>query len=455
MSAKESAGFKLLVVVGIGAVLGGAALAKQRLSADKPHPAPTTTAQSAELTPSAAPAASSSAAPAPPKPTSSDRAALLEAAGAGDLPKVQALHEKGVALAGTLAPAARSGNVALVTWLIDHGVDVHEDEDSGVPPLVESEDHEGVVALLLARGVKEPDLVRAVHAQAPKTVARLLSKKADPNAKASDGDPVLHAAIVAGEGAKRTAIVKSLLDAGAQPDAPGAAGDTPLDSAIHQAEAGSDGAVDVVKLLAAKAPIDRDAMMIALGMRSDRKAAVLDAILAGKVPPETAYRGVALATDPKLVARIAAKGVAWGTKDPYVEEPPLLVAARKLDVELVKALLAAGAPVEGGDELGDTPLLTTIDAAPPDSDGAATIVSALLAKGANANRRAKDGRRPLHVAAERGEEAIVKALLAKGAHVDDEVNGTSPLEAAESNGHREVAKILLAKGAKRKAPPKD
>lgn len=452
MSAKESTGFKLVVVVGVGAVLAGGLVLRQKLTSSRPVP-PAPTSQSAEVA-ADAPTAAQAADAAPPPPTSGDRAALLEAAAAGDLPKVQALHDKGVALSGALAPAARSGDVALLTWLVDHGLDVHEDEDAAVPPLVEAEDHDGVVALLLARGVKEPTLLGAVRAGAPKTVARLLSKKADPNAKTSDGEPALHVAVTSTAGAKRTAIVKALLDAGAKPEA-AAEGETPLDAAIHQAESGSEGAVDVVKLLAAKAPIDRDAMTYALGMRADAKPAVLDAVLAGKIAPDVAYRGVALTTDPKLVARIAAKGVAWSTKDPYVEEPPLLAAARKVDVDLVKALLAAGAPADAADAAGDTPLLATIDAAPPDSDDAAKIVGALLARGANPNRRAQDGRRPLHVAAERGEEAIVKALVGKGAHLDDEVNGTSPLEAAEANGHREIAKILVAKGAKKKTPPKD
>lgn len=459
--AKESTGFKLLVVLGIGAVFVGGAFLRNKLAGDPPKPVATTTAQAADVSSrpavSAAPVVSANPADAAPKPTSADHAALAEAAAAGDLPRVQALHAKGVPLAGTLAPAARSGNVALLTWLVDNGVDVHEDEDAKVPPLVEAEDHEGVVALLLARGVKEPTLVQAVSAQAPKTVARLLGKKANPNPTDTEGTPLaageslLHYAVHAGNGAKRTAIVKSLLEAGAKPEV-GLDTDTPLHEAVDEAERGSDGALDVVKLIAAKAAVDRDALTAALNMRNEKKDAVVDALLAGKISPEAAYRAVANTTDPKVVAKLATKNIAWGTKDPMVEEPPLLVAARKLDHELVKALLAAGAPVDGGDELGDTPLLATIEASPPDSDDAAKVVNALLAKNANANRRAKDGRRPLHLAASRGEETIVKALLAKGAHVDDEVNGVSPLEAAESNGHQAVAALLKAKGAKKKAP---
>lgn len=448
MSKKESAGFKLIVLGGVGALVVGGFLIKNKLGGDSTPPANSTTAQSAQVRPSATPAASSTT---PPKATSADRAALFDAASAGDLAKVQALHaEKNVALNGTLAFAAKSGSVPLLTWLIDHGVDVHEDEDATIPPLLEADDNDGVVSFLLARGAKEVTLVQAVHAQAPKAVARLIAKKADANGKTDGGASALHAAITSGNGAKRTTIVKSLLDGGAKPEV-GLDHETPLQAAIHQVETDSDGAIDVMKLIIAKTPVDRDAMMMAMNMHSDKKNTVIDTLLTGKVPPDVAFRGVGLATDPKVVAKIAAKSpIAWNTKDTYVEDPPLIGAARRLDVELVNALLAAGAPADGVDESGDFPLLAAISSAPPDSDDATKVVTALLGKGANPNRRAKDGRRPLHVAASRGQEALVRALLNKGAHVDDEVNGTSPLEEAESNGHQEIAKILVAKGARKK-----
>ncbi len=463
MSAKETSGFKLMVVVGVGAVIVGLAVAKAKLSGPTPTAQPVSSASVSSVATAPSAITSASAPPVvsaePPKPTTADRAALLEAAAAGDLPKVQALHEKGVSLSDTLAPAARSGKLDLVRWLLDHGVDPHEDEDAAVSPLLEAEEHEAIAAVLLSRGVKEPTLLKAIDARAPKTVARLLaSKKVDPNTKRDDGEPALHAAIGAGDGAKRTAIVKALLDAGAKAEIldGGAAGlvtETALDAAIHKAEDGSEGAVDVVKLLAAKTPIDRDAMMIAAGMHSTQRDAVMDALLGGRITPDVAYRGVGVTRDPKLVAKIAAKSsIAWNTKDPYVEEPPLTAAAAALNLELVQALLAANAPADGLDDGSDTPLLAAIAAGPADAEDALKIVNALLAKGANVNRRAKDGRRPLHLAAGRGQEAIVKALVAKGARLDDEVNGTTPLEAAEDGGHQDVAKLLIAKGAKKKKP---
>jgi uncharacterized protein len=464
MSAKDSAGFKLVVVLAVGALLVGGAFARKRFASDTPQPSASASSSSstasAVATVSASTAASGSASASPP--TSVDRAALLQAVIAGDVAKIDALHQQGVALTGILSPAARSGSAPLMTWLIDHGVDVHEDEDAVAPPIVLAEDHEAIVLLLLARGTKEPTLLQAIRAQAPKTVARVLSKKTDPNATTEGGEPALHVAIASGSGPARASIVKSLLDAGAKADG-GAKADagppqeTPLDAAIHEVEIGSDGALEVVKLLVAKAPVDRDAMSLALGMHSTQQDAVLDVLLAGKIPPDTAYRGVGIATDPKLVARIGAvaKGVAWNTKDPYIEDPPLLGAARRADLALVQALVAAGAPADGADESGETPLIAVVSTAPPDSEDATKVVTFLLGKGANANRKTKDGRRPLFIAAGRGSEATVKALLAKGANVNDDVNGITPLDAAEEGSHEEIVTLLIAKGAKRKPAPKN
>lgn len=452
MGTKESSGFKLMVLVGVAAVVAGVLVIRNKMAPSPPPPAP----PQATIATAPQPSLSVSATIDAGAPPVADRAALLEAIAAADLAKVQSIHASGTALGGTLAAAAKAGNVPLLTWLIDNGVDVHEDEDSASPPVLEADDNDAVVALLLGRGVKDVTLLQAIQAGAPKAVARLVAgKKVDLNAKTDTGSSLLHSAIMSAGGPKRTQIVKSLLDGGANPLV-GTEIETPLHAAIRQVDADSEDAIELVKLLIPKAPVDKDAMMAAMTMHGDKKSSVIDLLLTGKIPPESAFRAISLTSDPKLVPRIVAKGpIAWSTKDIYVEESPLIGAARRLEVDLVQSLLAASAPADVVDEAGESPLLATILSAPPDSDDANKIVNALLAKGANPNRRAKDGRRPLHLAASRGQEAIVKALLAKGAHVDDEVNGTSPLEEAEANGHQEVAKILLAKGAKKKAAPKE
>jgi ankyrin repeat protein len=254
-----------------------------------------------------------------------------------------------------------------------------------------------------------------VRAGAPNAVARALAKnKADATTKAPGGETPLTLAVATNSGSKRLAIVKLLLEAGAT--------------------------VEVETVLAGAA-----------GTSKADADALAEAYLAHKIAPDAAYLLIMNERDPKRIARIAAKGVAWTSENPLVPPtPPLVAAARELDAPRVRALLAAGAPVDRAGEGDETALFATIDASPPDSEDAAAIVGALLAKGANPNKRTAGGRRPLHAAADKGEEAIVRALLAKGAHVDDEVGGTTALEAAEAGGHQGVAKLLLARGAKKK-----
>ncbi len=69
--------------------------------------------------------------------------------------------------------------------------------------------------------------------------------------------------------------------------------------------------------------------------------------------------------------------------------------------------------------------------------------SSLLGNGADANPEERDGRSPLHVAAERGFLDLVEALIRKGASIEarDEM-GRSPRDLAEAGGHPRVVELL-------------
>lgn len=59
-----------------------------------------------------------------------------------------------------------------------------------------------------------------------------------------------------------------------------------------------------------------------------------------------------------------------------------------------------------------------------------------------------DGRQPLHVAAEQGEQVIVRLLLENGADIDGlDREGHSPLHIAVMGGKTQVAEFLIKKGA--------
>jgi ankyrin repeat protein len=465
--ARESAAFKLVVVLAAAGAVYGLVVARRHLTGETPPPtsaaqaassASASATASAPVPSSSASSSASAAADAASPPTAADRTALREAAVAGDLAKVQELAGKGVALTDTLGPAAASGNLALVTWLLDHGVSPHEDEEAAVSPLLVADPHESVVAFLLAHGTKEATLLAAARAGAPNAVTRILAKtKTEANAKTAEGEPALHVAIANTAGTKRQAIVEALLRAGADANAKHDRM-TALGLAVSAYRNKTEGALDIVKLLLAKGAVV-DIETLAGSAASTDKAdadALKDVFLANKIAPDAAYMMIMNERDPKLIARIGAKGVAWTSEHPMLPPtPPLVSAARDVDVARVSALLAAGAPVDRAGEGDETALFAVIDAATPDSENATAIATALLAKGANANKRTAGGQRPLHSAATKGEEGIVKALLAKGAHVDDEVNGTTALEAAEAHGHQGVAKLLLAKGAKKKKSAPD
>lgn len=463
---RDSAGAKLAVVIGIGAVALGAVALRARVvgpPAARPDrvPAdthvPATAERPVEPAPPSTPAAE---APARPRaPTQADRVALLEACTDGDQARVEALFARGVNLDGTLGNAARSGNAALVGWLLAHGVDAKEDEDLSVPPLLVADEHDAVVNVLLARGAHEPTLAKAVAAAAPKAVARLLAKGASASSRSPEGEPVLLLALQDAAGAKRRKIVDALLAAGADPNTK-YEDDTALSLAVSSAALGAtdgdtkvgDRAVDVVgKLVAKGAKVDGDALVTAMNAGEEHRAALLDVLLAGSLARTATLKAVAHAAESRDLAslsRVAAKGVAWSAMDAGVA-PPLASAIVASDVAMVKALLDAGAPMDRMGEEGDTALLAAIAAASGGSDDAVRVVRVLLERGASANKRSRDGRTPLFAAAEQGSESLVTLLVSKGARVGDAVDGMTPLEVAEARGNDAVVKLLEARGAKK------
>jgi uncharacterized protein len=109
-------------------------------------------------------------------------------------------------------------------------------------------------------------------------------------------------------------------------------------------------------------------------------------------------------------------------------------------VEIVQALLAAGADVNAKDNGGGTVLMTA------SATGHLDVMQALLAKGADVNAKASDGRTALMMASETGRLDVVQALLDKGADVNSlSFNGTA-LIGASATGHLDVVQALLARG---------
>ena len=121
----------------------------------------------------------------------------------------------------------------------------------------------------------------------------------------------------------------------------------------------------------------------------------------------------------------------------------LLWAAYHSNVDMTKALLAAGAVVDAPNHYGVTPLLQA------SRNGDVETMRALLDAGAQPTRWHAEGETPLMAAARTGKVDAVKLLLSKGSFVNatDTFQEETALMWASSEGHLEVVKTLLAAGA--------
>jgi hypothetical protein len=378
-----SSGSSALAKIGVVILAGGAVIGVLQLRhKDPPKPA-TPTATTVTTAQVDAPQTAKPIEPARPTVNPNDPA-FVDAAVAGDLAKVKALHAKGVSLEGTLAVASRSGNLELVTWLLDNGVDVHENEGSSMPPLIEADAHPDVVKLLLARGALEPSLADAVQASATATVTRLIAKGADPTARTNGSTPLIDAiGLAAGDDApaKHLATLKALLGKGAH--------------------------------------VDADTLATAVDVPAKRREPILALVLAApleKGATASAIDHVASQGDTAMIRHLATKGVAWSEITKDGGSPPIVSAAYRLDLDVVKALLDAGEPADQADENGKTAIVAAMQ--PTINTGEERIedmVKLLLAHGASPNRGAGPGMKPLDVAEDAAYADVAKLLVAHGA----------------------------------------
>ena len=129
---------------------------------------------------------------------------------------------------------------------------------------------------------------------------------------------------------------------------------------------------------------------------------------------------------------------------------PILLAAKEGDAAKVTALLAKGMNANTTDADANTPLMFAAE------KGDVKTTQVLLAKRGNENAKSSAGETALMKAAKAGHSAVVEALLANGADVNAKnKDGETALLVAAHQGHTEIAQMLLDKGAEVDAKDKD
>lgn len=121
---------------------------------------------------------------------------------------------------------------------------------------------------------------------------------------------------------------------------------------------------------------------------------------------------------------------------------PLVLAARKGNLEIVKLLIAAKADVNFRASGDETPLMAAA------GHGHLEVTQYLVSQRAEVNRKVSGDGTALLVAARGGHLPVVQYLVDQGAEVNAQVGGDgTPLICAARSGRYAVAKFLLEKGA--------
>jgi cytohesin len=384
---------------------------------------------------------------------------LHGAAGHGRLCSAQILLRYGAdvnARAGRGTPlhtAAWSGNVAMVELLLDKGADVNAKDEAGVTAIYGAAVRGAVdvVKLLLERGYRVATIEDAVLIGDVERVKEFLA--ADPNlvnarigSKGKDQPTVLHLAAAAG----RAEVVELLLSRGANPNARAQDGATPLHQAVWGVRAEGPEVVGV--LLAhggdANARDSSGATPLHIASHGGQVEFMELLLAAGGDPNAKDKQGrtplhEAVHTDQELLGAARSLDAAEGRHSSRRPQA-ILRSGQKLAIDV---LLSGGANVNAKDDRGVTPLHIAA------YSGYADVGDVLLARGASARVKSNDGTTPLHnVAIGDGDiptrKHIADSLLAKGADVNAKnAAGKTPLELAKAKGKRELADLLRRAGA--------
>ena len=318
--------------------------------------------------------------------------------------------------------AAGERHAAVAHALVDHGANVHA-RSSG-----------GYTALLITARADEPEITRL-----------LIGAGADVNDTAPDGLTPLVVATVRGH----AALAIALLEQGANPNADGSGY-----TALHWA-AGS-WHTELTGRLRGIAT-DGDEEWEALNGLDTGRLELVETLLAhgadphaqlAKAPPQFGFASRRF--------RVSLLGAT-----------PFLLAAMDANIDVMRALAAAGADPRAATNEGTTPLMVAagLGQVPAETrvtgHGAEEAVRHMLELGTEVNAVNEVGRTALHGAAHIRSDAIVQLLVDHGAQVNvADQRGITPLMIAEGGGHvllpglggGSTAKLLRALGGDETVP---
>lgn len=338
-----------------------------------------------------------------------------------------------------LVKVATKGNPKILRLLLDSGAEFHPRKENEVSPLFKAAEagHLDVVNLLLERRADpnwqykngQTALFRAAEAGQLKVITKLLQSGADPNLRANNGQVALHLACLRGH----NTVVQALLEGGADPDGgrnkdkrPGDRdGRTPL--LFLASEKSSKWNVGTAKLLLEK------------GADADAKDST------ERTPLHWA------ATNGFLdLGRMLLSGV--HQRKPNIDavqnrgKTALHFASVHNREDFVDLLISNGASLDPKSDGRWTPLINAAD------KGYATIVSKLLAAGADVNAQTSTHMTALHWAASNGHQEVVKILLDRpetNLAIKDNEERTPMICAAEGRHNRIVSMLSPARQAHR------
>jgi hypothetical protein len=272
-----------------------------------------------------------------------------------------------------LMVAARKGAADLVQVLLDHGANVQGRSTDGMGVMEWAVDgNSPAVIALLARHHADVNavnddgrtpLMEAAFQGKAAAEAALIAAGADVNATNQDGwTPLIAATFCQSPDGDYPGVVRALLAAGARIDVRTELGETPISLAAKV------GRADLLGVLAkAGAKVGgREGVKVMREMIADRKYAVIaelpklgidiNGVLEHGYTP--LMYAVVITNDPKAVKALIAAGADVNASmfDPFDKVTPLLAAARRNNADVARELIAAGAKADVRDRNGKTPL---------------------------------------------------------------------------------------------------